>query len=526
MSVFLPNADLVADGSAGERNQAIASRERTRLGHAAALNIDSQPTELRRTSIICTVGPKTNDVKMIAAMRDAGMEIMRLNFSYETHEFHAKAVANLHESLRLKPGPPVAIAVDTHGATIRTGKMADKEVNIEVGDKLTIHTDPSWAAKGTKTDIFCDHPSLTENIYVGSEVFIDDGKLRFEVTAVQGEAVQVVCRSGGPLGDRRGMNFPGVILELPSITDKDKADILWGVENGVDFIFASFVRQAADVAAVRRVLGEKGKNIKVIAKIENGTGVQNIRQIAAESDGIMVGRGDLGIELHPEKVFVAQKMICAVCNEIGIPVICAAQMLESMTINPRPTRAEVSDVANAVLDGFDSVMLSGETARGAYPIETVKMMAKVALEAEAAFIYRANFEEVKTVQGGLNPNEIIALAAVEEAYSSKAGCIVVLTASGSTARLVSKYRPRCPILVVTKDPQVARQVQLSRGVYPLIYTEKQAEIFQDELDRRIYWALGEAVKAGYLRKGDAVVATQGWRDTAGATNTVRVLVVP
>lgn len=526
MDALLPPARLDEGGSALERNQARAAQEATAIGHNSVLDIDSSPTEVRRTGIVCTVGPQTSDVETLTAFRQAGMEVMRLNFCFGGPEFHAQAVLNLRESCRLSPGPPVAIAVDLQGPAIRTGQFKDT-VHFEKGDLVNIHTNPHWADKGTKYDFFCDYPDLPKSVHEGSRIYVDDGKLMFEVIVVLERVVQAQCVYGGTLSDYRGVSLPGSKVQLSAITPKDKMDIEWAVEHDVDFIFVSQVQCSADIVTVRNLLGEKGREIRIVAKIENHRGVTNVASIIAEADGVMVGRGDLGTELPIEKVFVAQKLVAAQCSLAGRPCMCASQLLNSMCYNPRPTRAEVSDVANAVLDGFDSVMLSAETVVGQYPVQAVQMLSKIIFEAEAACLYQPAFQEISLLCRNQNdPSETIALSATQVAYNEQAGVIIVLTASGNMARLVSKYRPRCPVICVTTRALVSRRVQLCRGVYPLVYTYPMKDNLQDEVDARILFAMYHAIKAGYLRVGDVAVATQGAADQPGATNTVRVMVVP
>jgi pyruvate kinase len=315
-----------------------------------------------------------------------------------------------------------------------------------------------------------------------------------------------------------------VNVDLPALSTKDEADLKWGVDQGVDMIFASFIRRREDVLAVREALGEAGKNILIISKIENHQGMKNFDEILKVTDGVMVARGDLGIEIPPEKVFVAQKMMISRCNLAGKSVICATQMLESMTYNPRPTRAEVSDVANAVLDGSDCVMLSGETAKGSYPVEAVSMMHHICKEAEGATFYNSLFRMLReSVPKPIPIDEATASSAVNAAFESRVAAIICLTTSGSTARLVSKYKPPCPILVVTRNEQVTRQMHLYRGCIPVLYTGCASDIWQDDVDKRIQSAIEIGTKRGFMVKGNAIIAIQGWKGGVGNTNTIRIL---
>lgn len=312
---------------------------------------------------------------------------------------------------------------------------------------------------------------------------------------------------------------------MPALSEKDKKDLQFGVEQGVDFIFASFIRSAADVLEVREALGKAGSNIKIISKIENHQGIQNFNEILKVTDGVMVARGDLGIEIPPEKVCLAQKMMISRCNIVGKPIICATQMLESMTYNPRPTRAEVSDVANAVLDGSDCVMLSGETAKGIYPVETVEMMARICTQAENAFFYEAFFNQIREVTPKpLSSSEAVACASVNAAFESHVSAIIVLTTTGDSARQIAKYRPSCPIFAVTRDAQAARQLHLYRACIPMLVAPKAKDaIWQDDVDARFLEAVERGKKLGFVSSGDPILVVQGWKGGVGNTNTIRLL---
>jgi len=331
----------------------------------------------------------------------------------------------------------------------------------------------------------------------------------------------------GNLGSRKGCNLPGTDTDLPAVSEKDKSDLLFGVEQGVDMIFASFIRNADGVKQIRDILGDKGKNIWIISKIENQQGIKNLTEIIKASDGTMVARGDMGIEIPTEKVFIAQKQMIAECNKFGKPVICATQMLESMVKKPRPTRAEASDVANAVLDGADCVMLSGETAKGDYPVVCVKTMAKIAKEAEACIWNERIFEDMMRANVSACDNTTTtAISAVLTSYKCKASAIVVLTTSGATSHLVSKYKPHCPILTVTRFPQVARQLQVFRGCIPLFYEQdRPAGAWMDDVDARVQYAIDFGKASNFIAAGDNVVVITGWRQGSGSSNTVRILAV-
>lgn len=379
--------------------------------------------------------------------------------------------------------------------------------------------------------MYIDYKNITKVIDLGKIIYVDDGVLSFKVLEiVDNETLRVQAFNNGTLSSKKGVNLPGTDVDLPAISQKDKDDLSFGVKNRVDMIFASFIRRGQDVKDIRAHLGEAGKVIKIIVKIENLQGVQNFDEILKETDGVMVARGDLGIEIPASQVFMAQKMMIAKCQIAGKPSICATQMLESMTYNPRPTRAEISDVANAVLDGADCVMLSGETAKGAYPILAVEMMAETCYLAEATICYPPLFNELRS----LTPRptytvETVAMSAVAASLEQNAGAILVMSTSGNTARLISKYRPSCPILTLTRNDTTARQIHLHRGCYPFYYKEPRPsgdEGWQTDVDNRIRHGLSQALELGIIKKGDTIVTVQGWKSGGNHTNTMRILNVP
>ncbi|SCZ87877.1 BZ3500_MvSof-1268-A1-R1_Chr2-3g05345 [Microbotryum saponariae] len=486
---------------------------------------------LRKTSIIATIGPKTNSVEMISKLRTAGVNVVRMNFSHGSYEYHQSVIDNTRKAEASAEGRPLAIALDTKGPEIRTGNMVnDEDVKIPAGHRMLFSTDPKYATACTDKVYFIDYANLPKVIEVGKPIYIDDGVMSFRVLSIEGTDVHVEAINAGTLSSKKGVNLPGTDVDLPAISQKDKDDLSFGVKNGVDMIFASFIRRGQDVKDIRAHLGEAGKNIKIIVKIENLQGVANFDEILKETDGVMVARGDLGIEIPASQVFMAQKMMIAKCNLAGKPSICATQMLESMTYNPRPTRAEVSDVANAVIDGADCVMLSGETAKGTYPIAAVEMMAETCFLAESAICYPPLFNEIRNL--ALRPtatSETVAMSAVAAALEQNAGAILVMSTSGNTARLISKYRPPCPVITITRNAQTARQVHLHRGCYPMLYEEPRPssnEGWQTDIDNRIRYGLSKALELGVLKKGDTIVAIQGWRAGGGSSNTMRVLSVP
>ncbi|GJN93460.1 hypothetical protein Rhopal_006517-T1 [Rhodotorula paludigena] len=483
------------------------------------------------TSIIATIGPKTNSPEMISKLRAAGVNVVRMNFSHGSYEYHQSVIDNTRKAVTLAEGRPVAIALDTKGPEIRTGNMVDDiDIKINAGHRMKFTTNPDYATKCDDKVMYIDYKNITKVLEPGKPIYVDDGILSFNVISIGQDELEVEAVNNGTLSSKKGVNLPGTDVDLPAISQKDKDDLSFGVKNGVDMIFASFIRRGQDVKDIRAHLGEEGKNIKIIVKIENLQGVANFDEILRETDGVMVARGDLGIEIPASQVFMAQKMMIAKCNLAGKPVICATQMLESMTYNPRPTRAEVSDVANAVLDGADCVMLSGETAKGSYPTQAVEMMAETCLLAESALSYAPLFNELRSMAQRPTPtSETVAMAAVAAAIEQRAGAIIVMSTGGNTARLVSKYKPPCPIITVTRNEQTSRQIHLHRGCYPMHYTQARPETgegWQTDVDNRLRFAMREGLKLGIVRKGDTIIALQGWRAGGGSTNAMRILSIP
>lgn len=370
-----------------------------------------------------------------------------------------------------------------------------------------------------------DYKNITKVIEPGRVIYVDDGVLAFEVLEIVNEqTVRCKARNNGKISSKKGVNLPNTDVDLPALSEKDKNDLRFGVKNNVDMVFASFIRRAEDIIAIREVLGQEGAHIQIIAKIENRQGLNNFAGILAETDGVMVARGDLGIEIPAAEVFAAQKKMIAMCNIAGKPVICATQMLESMISNPRPTRAEISDVGNAITDGADCVMLSGETAKGNYPNEAVREMHETCLKAENTIAYVSHFEELTNlVERPVSIAESCAMAAVRASLDMNAGALIVLSTSGESARLLSKYRPVCPIFMLTRNPSASRYAHLYRGVYPFLFPEAKPDFskvdWQEDVDRRIRWGIAEALKLGVLNKGETVVVVQGWKGGMGNTNT-------
>lgn len=460
------------------------------------------------------------------------MNIARMNFSHGTHEYHGETMDNVRaaaEVLSKKLGHPYvcAIALDTKGPEIRTGLIDGNpsgEVELKTGKEITITTQQANYEKCSESLMWVDYVNIVKVVKPGSRIYVDDGLMCLVAKEVGDDWILCTIENGGTLGSKKGCNLPGTPVDLPAVSEKDKGDLLLGVEKGVDMVFASFIRNAAGVKEVRQVLGEKGRRIKIISKIENHQGMRNIDEIIAENDGVMIARGDLGIEIPAEKVFIAQKQILSKCNRVGKPVICATQMLESMVKKPRPTRAEVSDVGNAIMDGADCVMLSGETAKGDYPLECVRTQSNIAREAENALYYSQDFIDLqRDLMDPQDATVTTAIAAVQASYKTMATAIVIITDTGRSAHLISKYRPRCPILAVTRDSMVARQMHLYRGIVPVLYNGDTVDDWMKEVNSMVDHAVSIGKEQKFIKSGEPVIVVTGWQKGSGFTNTLRCL---
>lgn len=471
---------------------------------------------MRKTKIICTLGPATASDEIVRELMLSGMNVARFNFSHSTHEEHKKRFEQV-DRIRRELSLPVAMLLDTKGPEIRVGLFEKGKVMLNKGDRFTLTT---REVPGTEEIVSITYKQLPMDIHDGCRILIDDGLIGMHV--VSHTETDIVCEidHGGPISDRKGVNVPGIRLSMPYISEQDRSDILFGAQMGFDFIAASFARCAEDIEEVRAILSAAdAKSIRIIAKIENAEGVKNIDEILRVADGIMVARGDMGVEISFEELPGIQKRLIHKAYNAGKIVVTATQMLDSMIKNPRPTRAETTDVANAIYDGTSAIMLSGETAAGAYPVEALKTMALIAERAEREIDYEKNFRN--RVSGELpNITNAISHATVTTATDLKAAAILTVTTTGQTARMISKYRPQCPIISGTPNEQSYRQLNLSWGVTPMLLEEKHSE--EELFDH----AINCAKSLNLIEDGDLVCITAGVPlGISGTTNMMRVHIV-
>lgn len=471
---------------------------------------------MRRTKIVCTIGPASREKKTMKRLVKGGMNVARLNFSHGKQKEYKQIIRILKE-VEKEFELPLGIMLDTRGPEIRIGKIEDDEIKLEQGSELYLTSED---ITGSKDRIPVNYSDLNTDLKKGSKILIDDGLIELKVKEKTGQKILCRVTTGGLLKSHKGVNLPGVEVKLPALTDKDKDDIRFGIKNGIHFIAASFVRKAADVIEIRKLLEKEwARDIKIIAKIENQEGVKNIDAIIEVADGIMVARGDLGVELPTEKIPIIQKLIINKSNKQAKPVITATQMLDSMIRNPRPTRAEASDVANAIYDGTDAIMLSGESAIGNYPVEAVKTMARIAEETEKSDFYHKKVFERESFQS-TTVTEAISFASCEMSSDLKTRAIITATGSGYTARMVSKNRSKTPIIAATPSDFVLHTLTLSWGIYPLL-VEKSSST-----DEMIENALNAALESGMVAGGDLVTITAGVPvGISGTTNLIKVDVV-
>jgi pyruvate kinase len=485
-------------------------------------NASARRERMRRTKIVCTLGPASQSEETLREMVRAGMDVARINFSYGDHQTHARDIA-LVRRLAQEAGQVLAVMGDLQGPKLRVGEIATP-VTLREGQDFNLTTRP---VPGDDQEVNLPHPEVMGDVRPGDRVLLDDGLLELQVLETTPTDLRCRVVTGGPLTSRKGVSLPGVSLSLPSLTEKDQEDAAFAIQQGVDYLALSFVRQAGDVSRLRDLLGQHRASIPIIAKIEKREAVEAFEGVMEASDGAMVARGDLGVETPAEEVPIYQKRIIRLANEVGKPVITATQMLNSMIVSPRPTRAEASDVANAILDGTDAVMLSGETAVGKYPVEAVGMMAKIALTAERILPpeelrilpYRERLHETIS-EPSFTSTDAISQATCEIALELSAKAIISSTMSGHTARMVAKHRPATPIIAVTPSPETQRRLALVWGVHPLLVSEFA------HTDQMIETAVQAALDKGLIEKGDMVVITAGVPlGGPGRTNMLKVHVV-
>ncbi|MDR1159994.1 MAG: pyruvate kinase [Syntrophomonadaceae bacterium] len=470
---------------------------------------------MRKTKIIATIGPSSSDVGVLEQMIEAGMNVARFNFSHGGHGDHAEKIALVRKAAA-KQGKIVGLMMDTKGPEIRTGALKNGRVILQKGLNFNLTTLPV-AGDEAKVSVTCRR--LINDVKPGDIILIDDGLIRLTVENIT--KTDIVCQvvNGGELGEHKGINVPGIVLDIPFMSEQDKEDILFAIEQRVDFIAASFVRKAQDVLEIRKLLENRGADIDIIAKIENRQGVDNLDEIIKVADGIMVARGDLGVEIPAEEVPLVQKRIIQTCAQSGKAVIVATQMLESMITNPSPTRAEVSDIATAVFESADAIMLSGETAKGQYPVEVVRTMSRIAERVEESFPYEDTLRK-KYIKEGISITDAISYACCSTALSLDIGTIISITNSGYTSKMLSKYRPKATIIAATPKEENINKLTIVWGVYPILISDhKNSDSFFDD-------AVQRALDLEYVEIGEKIVLSAGMPvGVSGATNMMKVQVV-
>lgn len=469
---------------------------------------------MRKTKIVCTLGPSTDDEKVLEQLMKAGMNVARCNFSHGSHEEHKERMDKV-KKIREKCDRPVALLLDTKGPEIRTGNFKDGKVKVKTGQTFTLVADNNILGTEEKTGI--TFPDLYKDVTPGAVIMIDDGLIEMEVVKIEGTDIVCNVKNDGVISNHKGVNVPDVHISMPYMSEQDKSDILFGIKEDVDYIAASFTRTADDVKELRKFLDDNGgKNINIIAKIENSEGIINVDGIIEEADAVMVARGDMGVELPEEEVPIIQKMIIKKVYEAGKQVIIATQMLESMINNPRPTRAETADVANAIYDGTSAIMLSGETAAGKFPVEAVATMARIAERTEMDVNYKQRFFDNHNNHRS-DITEAVCHATCMTAYDLDAKSILTVTKSGRSAKMISKYRPDCMIIAGSTEEKVVRQLNMSWGVSPVLIKEKKhvLELFD--------YAVEVAKEKGLVETDDIVVITSGVPlGKSGTTNMIKV----
>ena len=466
---------------------------------------------LKKTKIICTQGPATDAPGVIEGLIANGMNCARFNFSHGDHAGHKKRIDAV-KAAAAKSGKIISLILDTKGPEMRLGLFKDGSVQLTEGNKFVL---VNADIEGDETQASVTHKKLYTEVNVGDKLLLNDGLVELRIDSIVGKDIHTTILNSGKMSSRKRVAAPGVSLGLPAVSEQDEQDILFGIANDMDFVAASFIQRAADVEELRELITKNGGHMEIISKIENLEGVKNIDDIIAASDGIMVARGDLGVEIPAEDVPIIQKNIIKKCNAVGKPVVVATQMLESMTVNPRPTRAEVSDVGNAIIDGADAIMLSGETAGGKYPVEAAAMMNQIALRIEESLEYKEIFLQ-KGMHRKYSQTDAIAHATVQLGYELNAAAIITPTRSGYTTRVVSKYKPKAPIIAFTQTDQVARHLNLRWGVFPISGTPWL------DIVQMITYASTATLEKDYVQKGDLVILTAGMTFGEGGTGSIRL----
>ncbi len=470
---------------------------------------------MRKTKIICTIGPACEEEEKLRELMLAGMNVARFNFSHGTHEEHKIKFERVNK-ISSELGLQVATLLDTKGPEIRLGDIEGGKTELVSGQKFTLTTEEII---GNSEKASITYANLRDDISVGTTILIDDGLIEMTVDAIEESDIICTVVNGGPISNHKGVNVPGAVLSMPYISDVDRSDIMFGCDMEFDFLAASFVRCREDILEVRKILDEQQSTMKIIAKIENMQGIRNLEEILTVSDGIMVARGDMGVEIPMEEVPVIQKRMIKMAERMGKHVITATQMLESMIKNPRPTRAEATDIANAIYDGTTAIMLSGESAAGRYPTEAVKTMAKIAERTEQDIDYEGRMRN-RAFSGNPDVTTAISHATCMTAMDLKAAAIITVTISGFTAGMIARYKPGCPVIACSVSPRVCRQLSLLWGVTPLWIARESST------DDLFEVAVAAAEKAGYIKKGDVVVLTAGVPlGVSGNTNMIRVVEV-
>ncbi|GMS79651.1 hypothetical protein PENTCL1PPCAC_1826, partial [Pristionchus entomophagus] len=482
----------------------------THIEHLTRLSTDSSVMKVRKTSIIGTIGPSCDSVETIREMILNGMNIARINMSHGDREAHKRRIRMIKEAREAYPDHYVAIALDTKGPEIRTGPVKD-DVQLQLKERsiYTVSVDETGEKECGEGQIYLDYPLIAEQLEIGKDLFIDDGVICLRVLEKLSEGLRCEVITGGELGSHKGVNLPSVRVKLPILSEKDKEDLRLGVEEHIDMVFASYIRNRREVETVKYEISDSQKPIWVIAKIENEDSLNNIDEIIDAADGIVVARGPLGVETPSAKVAIVQKLIVSKCNRSCKPVVIATQMLESMRLNPRATRAECSDVANAVLDGADCVMLSAETAHGKFPVGAVAVMNNICAEAETAYYQKSLIQDLRQ-KANLSKLETMALSAATAVTCIGASAIVMITTSGKSSQICAQFRPPVPIVALCSSKAIARKLHLFRGILPLYCPETKVGPKMDVIEEALEMGLEQCKTRGFVKSGDPVVLITGW----------------